>query len=122
MKELKFFQRFMLRLETFIHFIFFSPVVIAFQPKEGCALCPLHPEETLCQLAKQHQGNQYIAPVGQLLAPLCHYCAMLGWARSSTHSTLLFAMKDRIKKIAVPRIKLVEKKQTKQKKKHKTPP
>lgn len=109
MKELKFFQSFMLSWRP-LYFFFFFPVVIAFQPKEGCDLCPLDPEETLCQLAKQHQGNQYITPLGQLLAPICHYRAMLGQARSSIYSTLLFAMKDHIKKIAVPRIKPVEKK------------
>lgn len=62
---------------------------------------------------KQHQGYQHIAPLGQLLAPSCDYRAMLGQARSSAHSMVLFAVKDHTKKSAVPRIKPVEEKHPK---------
>lgn len=62
---------------------------------------------------KQHQGYQHITPLGQLLAPTCDYHAMLGQARSSTYSTVLFAVKDQTKKPAVPRIKPIEEKHPK---------
>ena len=62
---------------------------------------------------KRHRGYQRIAPLGQLLAPTCDYHTMLGQARSSTYSTVLVAVKDHTKKIAVPRIKPVEEKHPK---------
>lgn len=58
---------------------------------------------------RQHWGYQYVTPLGQLLAPICHYLGMLEQARKSRYNTVVFAMKDTLKK--VPRIKQVEEKQ-----------
>lgn len=54
---------------------------------------------------KQHRDEQHIAPCHRTLAPAC---PVLGQARSSTCSTVLFAVKGHTEKTAVPRIKPVE--------------
>jgi len=89
------------------------PAVTTCQPREGCALCPLEPEEIFTPTGKRHRGYQHIGLLGPLLAPTCDYHVMLGQARSSPHRTVLFAVKDHTKKPAVPRIKSVEEKHPK---------
>lgn len=74
---------------------------------------PPRSREDAVPTGKQYLGYQHMAPLGQLLAPACDYPALLGQARSSPYSAVLFAVKDHTKKIAVPRIEPVEEKHPK---------
>lgn len=92
-KELQFFPKRHTQMEPFV--LSFS-MVTTFQSKEGCALCHLDPEETLCQAADSTGATNISLHAASYWHPFVIILACLN--RKSTYSTALFAVKDHTKK------------------------
>lgn len=106
MKELKFFPKTHAQMEPFI--LSFS-MVTAFQSKEGCALCPLDPEETLCQVANSTGATNISLHLASYWHPFVITLACLNRPEKAHTVQYCLQWKTTLKK--VPRIKPVEEKQ-----------